>query len=77
MKLNDIEWDVSTVLIRGKGNKERIVLLGERAMMCLETYIHDARPDLMNNRAGQTHVFLSRLGLPLSVRMFHVALDAI
>ncbi len=74
MKLSDIHWDAATVLIRGKGNKQRIVLLGERALLCLETYIHEARPQLTNGHETEDHVFLSRLGLPLSVRMFHVAL---
>jgi len=74
MQLGDIRWDESAVMVRGKGNKQRIVLLGERAIMCLETYLHDARPLLLNSRTNVPAVFLSRLGLPLSVRMFHVAL---
>jgi tyrosine recombinase XerC len=74
MKLADIDWDGSSVRVHGKGNKDRIVLLGERAMLSLEIYIHEARPLLMNGREGEPHLFLSRLGRPLSVRMFHVAL---
>jgi tyrosine recombinase XerC len=74
MKLDEIDWGGSSALIHGKGNKQRIVLLGERAMTCLETYIHESRPQLTNGREGETALFLSRLGLPLSVRMFHVAL---
>src|SRR5581483_2720876 len=60
------------VRVRGKGNKERIVLLGDRAVACLERYIHTARPSLMNGRKDES-LFLSRLGRRLSVRMFHVA----
>jgi len=76
MRLPDLDWHGSSALIRGKGNKERIVLLGERAMVTLEQYIHEGRPFLRNGRTGCDHVFLSRLGRPLSVRMFHVALSS-
>lgn len=75
MKISDVDWQESSVRVHGKGNKERIVLLGERAMTCLETYIHEARTHLMNGRHDEEHLFLSRLGLRLSVRMFHVALN--
>lgn len=75
LELADIDWDGSAARVKGKGNKQRIVLLGERAMTCLETYIHEARPLLKNGREGETRLFLSRLGLPLSVRMLHVALN--
>lgn len=74
MRMGDVDWDVSSILVQGKGNKERIVLLGERALLCLESYIHEARSHLMNGRRDD-HLFLSRLGKPLSVRMFHVAIN--
>ena len=74
MKLGDIDWEKNSALVSGKGNKQRIVLLGERAMTCLEMYIHDARPMLTNGRESEKALFISRLGLPLSQRMVHVAL---
>ncbi len=74
MKLSDIDWHERSVLVHGKGNKERIVLMGERAMIALETYIHSARAQLLNGNLRSEYVFVSRLGRPLSVRMFHVAL---
>lgn len=75
MKLSDVNWQERSVLVRGKGNKQRIVLLGECAMISLERYIHDARPHLLGDRPDPGALFLSRLGRKLSVRMFHVALN--
>lgn len=75
MRLTDVDWHESSVRVWGKGNKQRIVLMGERAMTCLESYIHEARPQLLSGHRDEGHLFLSRLGLPLSVRMFHVALN--
>jgi integrase/recombinase XerD len=73
IRLADIDWEGRSIRVIGKGNKERIVLLGARAMECLETYIHTSRPALMNGKHDES-LFLSRLGRGLSVRMFHVAI---
>jgi tyrosine recombinase XerC len=75
MKVGDVDWHESSVLVAGKGNKQRIVLLGERAMISLEKYIHGARPQLLGDHPDGGFLFLSRLGQKLSVRMFHVALN--
>jgi tyrosine recombinase XerD len=75
MALTDLSWSEATVRVHGKGRKERIVLLGERAMLALEAYIHKARPLLINDQGDEGWLFLSRLGRRLSVRMFHVALQ--
>ncbi len=74
VRLDDVDWGDRTVRVRGKGGNERLVLLGEQAMITLEAYIHKARPQLMNGQASD-YLFLSRLGRRLSVRMFHVALN--
>lgn len=75
MRSAEVDWDDSTVLVSGKGNRQRIVLMGEPAMLALETYVHDARPELLGEHADPGFLFLSRLGQKLSVRMFHVALN--
>jgi tyrosine recombinase XerC len=75
MRMPDVDWHDSSVLVRGKGNKQRIVLLGEPAMISLETYIHGSRGQLLGDRPDPQYLFLSRLGRRLSVRMFHVALN--
>ena len=75
MRTSEVDWQESSVLVRGKGNRQRIVLMGERAMLSLEHYIHQARPELLGEHQESEFLFLSRLGQRLSVRMFHVALN--
>lgn len=74
MKVDSVTWDECMVRVHGKGNKERIVLLGERAMLALEAYLHEARSLLLNGHRDEGWLFISRLGSRLSVRMLHVAL---
>ncbi|HZT96882.1 MAG TPA: site-specific tyrosine recombinase XerD [Chloroflexota bacterium] len=74
MRLENVDWEGASILVEGKGSKERFVLLGEQAMIALEMYIHEGRPLLRGNAGDCDYVFLSRLGRRLSVRMFHVAL---
>lgn len=47
----------------GKGNRQRVVPLGERACAWLEKYLHEARPELI---AGETQaLFLTDYGEPM------------
>ena len=57
--------------IRGKGQKDRLVPLGEEALAWLERYLSEARPQLAI--AGSCDaVFLSRRGRAMSRQMFWV-----
>lgn len=53
------------IITLGKGNKERIVLIGSPARKKLENYIASSRPLLMKDGATDT-LFLSRTGKQLS-----------
>jgi integrase/recombinase XerD len=50
----------------GKGDKERIVPLGERAREAISTYLQQARPILTARHPETPNVFVSRSGRPLS-----------
>ncbi len=52
--------------VRGKGNKERIVLIGRPATQALQRYLREGRPKLA--RAGETALFINRDGKRLSGR---------
>ncbi|BBB23769.1 integrase/recombinase XerD [Isorropodon fossajaponicum endosymbiont JTNG4] len=57
------------IRIRGKGNKERLLPMGEMAMDCLANYEKNARPFLLKN--GQTDgYFLSNRGSNMSRQNF-------
>ena len=50
----------------GKGDKERVVPLGQRARQALAEYLERDRPVLLAGRVGVEVIFVSRRGRPLS-----------
>lgn len=63
----DLSLDAARVLVRGKGDKERIVPLGRAACQAIEKYLREGRPLLVRER-GRTagNLFLSVRGAPLT-----------
>jgi integrase/recombinase XerD len=55
-----------TVLLRGKGGKERIVPLGSYARVAVEAYLTRSRPGLVSGRATGGALFLNARGGRLS-----------
>jgi integrase/recombinase XerD len=55
LKLEDVKLEMGYVLVRGKGDKERIVPVGRSAQESLTRYFRDARPKLA---AGKSSPFL-------------------
>jgi len=52
VKLEDLKLDLGHVLVRGKGDKERIVPLGRGAQNAIRFYIEDGREALLNERVS-------------------------
>ncbi len=63
--LEDLKLDAGYVLVRGKGDKERIVPLGHAAQDALRTYIAQARPALVAGKASPL-IFIGRGGSRLT-----------
>ena len=61
----DLHLDQARAQVRGKGDKERIVPLGRRAVEALEEYVKRGRPTLARGRL-QRALFLSKRGHPLT-----------
>ena len=49
----------------GKGNKERVVPVGRKAVQAIDRYLTAARPKLLT-RKSPAHLFLNRRGLPFA-----------
>lgn len=62
LKLYDIDLHNRTVFIReGKGKKDRLIPIGERACLWLYKYLEDGRPKLVVEPDSQ-HIFLTHVG---------------
>jgi integrase/recombinase XerD len=64
LNVADLSLDAGRALLRGKGDKERIVPLGRASIAALEQYLKDGRPALVRKPIGR--LFLSMRGQPLS-----------
>lgn len=65
---SDLDTKVGCVRCIGKGDKERIVPVGKKALGMVEKYLRDARPQLFEKgKASSTPaLFVNRRGRPLS-----------
>jgi len=66
LDLDDLDLEEGTVLLRGKGGKERMVPVGSYARRAVEAYVVRGRPDLSGVGRGTAAVFLNARGGRLS-----------
>jgi len=66
LDIDDIDLAEGTVLLRGKGGKQRLVPLGSFAASAVSAYLVRVRPDLVRVGRGTPKVFLNSRGGPLS-----------
>ncbi|MCM3616270.1 tyrosine recombinase XerC [Sutcliffiella horikoshii] len=78
IQVQDIDFQVGTILVTGKGNKQRYVPFGSFAQDALRTYMGDGRRTLLEKQKGQTpakHLFLNFRGGALTPRGVRVVLN--
>jgi integrase/recombinase XerD len=66
LKVYDVDFDRGTVMIRkGKGNKDRMIPIGQRAIKWIEKYLYELRPSLVVE-PDESYLFLSKIGKPFT-----------
>ncbi len=69
LRLAEVSLADGLVRVTGKGQKERVVPVGEEARLWLERYLAQSRPELLQGRAADA-VFVTRRGGPMTRQMF-------
>jgi integrase/recombinase XerC len=67
MNVEQMNLAANEILVRGKGSKERMVLIGGPAARALATYLNEARPALVSDKKTSA-LFINRYGRRLNVR---------
>jgi integrase/recombinase XerD len=66
LRVTDLDAKVGCVRCIGKGDKERIVPAGRKALGMVEKYLREARPKLLGNGVSSQALFVNRRGGSLS-----------
>jgi integrase/recombinase XerC len=74
MDVGDVNLSQAQVRVVGKGNKERIGLLGRPAVQAVRMYLEQGRPALLGRRSGNA-LWLNQRGGRLTVRGVAMMLD--
>jgi len=64
LKIGDINFDQGTVMVKGKGGTDRVVPIGDRALIWIERYL-DVRS--LFCRREEDPLFIGKSGQPLSI----------
>lgn len=65
LNLQDLDIDRGTLLVRqGKGKKDRMVPIGDRAIAWIEKYLQEARSELVQE-PDEGHLWLTAIGIPV------------
>jgi integrase/recombinase XerD len=70
LQLNQINTNLGLVRLIGKGNKERVIPVGEEALHWLAQYLKQARPGLQSAKSISDALFLSSRGSAITRQAF-------
>jgi integrase/recombinase XerD len=70
LRIGDIDFQAGCIRCTGKGNKERLVPVGRKAIASVEQYIREARPVLLRSKKKRPEtplqqIFINRQGGPI------------
>ncbi|MBP2240117.1 integrase/recombinase XerC [Cytobacillus eiseniae] len=75
IRMKDLDMYLSTVLVHGKGNKQRYIPFGSYAHDALEDYIQNARKNLLSGNSANDYLFLNFRGGQLTARGIRLILN--
>ena len=70
LQLNQLSIDPGVVRVMGKGNKERLVPLGEEAVYWVQRYLNQGRTDLLLKKPAVSDVFVTKRGRAMTRQAF-------
>lgn len=65
LKSDNVNMEIGFLRCVGKGNKERVIPLGKKAVVSMQRYMASARPKFLKGKACE-YLFLSRFGKKIS-----------
>ena len=68
IKKEDIDFQLETLYVLGKGNKERYVPFGRKAAEALKTYLEGGREELMKKVEEHQFLLVNQNGRPITAR---------
>ena len=68
LKLSNCFFDEGFIRVLGKGSKERLVPIGDKAIIEMNIYFDKSR-QILNSKIKSSYIFLSKNGLPLTRSM--------
>lgn len=73
LNFTNLNLEENEITVFGKGGKERIVLISNRAKQLLDEYINNIRSsfDLKNEKKYDSPIFLNKMGFRLNQRSIH------
>lgn len=75
LTLEQVALKQGWIRVIGKGNKERLVPMGDEALYWLDKYIHEIRPEILKRKdQTSTHVFVSNRAKGMTRQAFWYAI---
>ena len=62
LEVRDLDREDAVLRARGKGSKERVVPVGERALVAARIYLERGRPKLVRAKPSENHLFVNFRG---------------
>ncbi|WP_410221643.1 site-specific tyrosine recombinase XerD [Pedobacter sp.] len=78
LKISNIYPETEFIKVTGKGNKERIVPIGNTALKLLNIYINEIRVHFNVKKGHEDYIFLNRFGAKISrISIFNIIKDLV